>query len=128
MGESVDAVMLDERGGGGVLRGQGIGRGQENLGAARFERAHEARSFGGNVQARGERHAFEGPFTLESFADEGQNGHLLVGPFNGVAPLVGEVQVFYVVLDGHGGGHGSETKEFYNAAHLRAPAIPKTVY
>ena len=77
-------------------------------GAAGLERAHEVGRLGRHVQARADAQPVERPVALEALADEAEDGHLALGPFDAPDALGGEAEVGHVVGAGRAGcGHRS---------------------
>lgn len=74
------SVVGHEAGGDIVLRGQRVGRDQHNLGPAGLEGARQVGGLGGHVETTGHAKALERLLSIESVADAGQDGHVLVGP------------------------------------------------
>jgi len=99
--------VADECGGGVVLCGEGVGGAECEACSAGFEGSHEVGGFGGDVEAGAEGDAAEGLFAGEAVADEAEDGHVLLSPFDAVASAVGELDVFDVVFDSL--GHGSSS-------------------
>ena len=75
-------IILDQRRGDFILRGKRIRGAQNQIGAAVAQRDGQVRRFAGHVQAQGKAHALQRLFLDESLADQLQNGHLLIGPFD----------------------------------------------
>ncbi len=103
-GVDVDAVLFDEGGGVVILGGEGIGSAGDDFSAAGDEGAEEVGGFGSDVQAGRHAVALQGLFLGEAFADGGEDGHVLVGPFDALFAFGGEGKIFNVVLGGHDGG------------------------
>ena len=103
-GERGDPVLGDERGGDVVLGRQRVGRGEHDVGAAGLERPHEVGRLGRDVEARPDAQAGERALALEALADEAQDGHLALGPFDAADALGGEAEVGDVVGGQRGGG------------------------
>ena len=97
-GENRYAVVLDERGGGIVLRRERVRCAQIHFGSSCDERAHEVGGFCRDVQAGADPHAFERTFALETFADACQHGHVAVCPEYSFESRVGQFDVFDVVF------------------------------
>ena len=84
----------------------GLRRGQHDLGAAGLERAHQVGGLGRDMEARADAQAVERPVALEALADEAQDGHLALRPFDAADALGGEAEVGHVVgRERAGGGH-----------------------
>ncbi len=95
--EDGDAVLLDERRRGVVLRRERVRGAEHDVGAARLERAHQVRGLGRDVQARGDAVPGERLLGREALADRGQHRHLPVGPHDPAHALGRERQILYVV-------------------------------
>jgi len=95
--EHADAVLLHERGCDVVLRRERVGRAQDDVGAARLERAGKVRRLGRHMQARGDAVAGERLLALEALADRREHRHLPVSPVDPAHALGRERQVFHVV-------------------------------
>ena len=100
-GVDADAVVLDERGGDVVLRGQRVGGAEHDVGAAGGQRAHEVGGLGGDVQAGADADALERLLLLEALADGPEHGHVHVGPLDAQHALGGETDVLDVVVVAH---------------------------
>ena len=97
-GVDADAVVVDQRRGHVVLRGQRVAGAEDDVGAAGHQRAHEAGGLGGDVQAGADAHALERLLLLEALADGAQHRHVHVGPLDAQHALGGESDVFDVVV------------------------------
>ena len=95
-----DPVLGDERRGDVVLGRERVRGGEDDLGATGLERPHQVGGLGRDVQARADAQAVERPVALEALADQAQDGHLALGPFDPADALGGEAEVGDVV----GGG------------------------
>ena len=95
--ERRDPVLVDERGRDVVLRRERVGRADDDVGAARLERAHQVRRLGRHVQAGGDPVAGQRLLGLEPLADRGQHRHLPVGPLDPAHALGGERQILHVI-------------------------------
>ena len=106
--EHADPVLGDERGCDIVLGGQQIGRAQSDLGAAGLERPHQVGGFGRDMEARADPQSSKGLLLLEALADEPQNRHLPLRPFDARDAISGQGEIGYVVrrqvADGVGRG------------------------
>ena len=100
-----DPVLGDERRGDVVLGRERVRGGEEDLRAAGLERPHQVRGLGGDVEAGADAQALERAVALEALADQAQDGHLPLGPFDASDALGGEAEVRDVVGGGRGGGH-----------------------
>ena len=100
-----DPVLVDERGGDVVLGRERVRGAEDDLGAARLQRAHQVRRLGRHVEAGGDAVAGERLLALEALADRGEHRHLPVGPLDPPHAFGGEREILDVVLDGR--GHGS---------------------
>ena len=100
-GEHVDAEIAHERGCGIVLGGQRVRSAQRDVRAGGRECAHEVRRLGGHVHAGADAHARERLLALEALADGREHGHVAVGPHDAGKALVGQRDVFDVVVLGH---------------------------
>ena len=98
-----DPVLGDERGRDVVLGRQRVRGREHDLGAAGLERAHQVGGLGRDVEARPDAQAVERPLALEPLADEAQDGHLALRPFDAPDALGGEAEVGDVVGDGCAG-------------------------
>jgi hypothetical protein len=98
-------------------------KGEDNVRAARLERAHQVRRLGGHVEARGHAVAGQRLLALEALADRGQHRHLPVGPLDPSLPLGREPEVLHVVLD-RGRHSSSLCLRFTQRAAARACAAP----
>ncbi len=78
--EDGDAVLLDERRRGVVLRRERVRGAEHDVGAAGLERAHQVRRLGRDVQAGGDAVPGERLLGGEALADRRQHRHLPVGP------------------------------------------------
>jgi len=101
-GMDADTVLVDEGGGHVVLGAQRVAGAQDDVGAARLERAHEVGRLGRDVQAGADAHAFERLLDGEALADGLEHGHVHVGPLDAQDALRGEADVLDVVLGSHG--------------------------
>ena len=95
-----DAVVLHQRGGHVVLRGQRVGCHQHHVGATGLERAGQVGGLRGHVEAGRDAEALEGLLLLEPLADLGEHGHVAIGPLDALATEVGQAEVGHVMLDG----------------------------
>ena len=95
-----DAVVLDQRSGDVVLRGERVARAQHDLGAAGLQGAHEVGGLGGDVQACADAHAVERLLGFEALADAREHRHVGVGPLDARLAGVGECGVLDVVVHG----------------------------
>ena len=95
--EHADAVLLDERGRDVVLRRERVGRAEDDVRAARLQRAGEVRRLGRHVQARGDAVPGERLLALEALADRREHRHLPVGPRDPAHAFGGERQILHVV-------------------------------
>ena len=77
-----NAVVLHQAGGHFVLRGERIRGAEHDVGAAVAQRDRQIGGLAGDVQAGGNAHALERLLLDEPLADQLQNGHLLIGPFD----------------------------------------------
>ena len=105
-GVHADPVLGDERGGHIVLRRERVRGGQHDLGATGLERPHEVGGLGRDVQARADAQPLERPVALEPLADEAQDGHLALGPFDAADAFGREAEVGDV-MGGQGRGRSS---------------------
>ena len=71
-----------------------------HIGAARLQGDGEVGGFRGDVETGGDSHAFERLLPLEPFADEPQDRHSGLGPFDLEFALVGQLNVFHIVIHG----------------------------
>ena len=101
-----DPVLGDERGSDVVLGRERVRRREHDVGAAGLERAHQVRRLGRDVEARADAQAVERPVALEALADQAQDRHLALGPFDAPDALGGEAEVGHVV-GGQGRGRWS---------------------
>ena len=92
-----DPVLGDERGGDVVLGRQRVRGREHDVGATGLERAHQVGGLGRDVEAGADAQALERPLALEALADEAQDGHLALGPFDPPDALGGEAEVGDVV-------------------------------
>ena len=92
-----DPVLGDERGRDVVLGRERVGRREHDLRAARLERPHQVGGLGRDVEARADAQAVERPVALEPLADEAQDGHLALGPFDAADAFGREAEVGDVV-------------------------------
>ena len=81
-GEHADPVLGDERGGHVVLGRERVAGGQDHVGAAGLERPHQVGRLGGHVQAGADAEAGERSLALEPLADQAQDRHLPLRPFD----------------------------------------------
>src|SRR6185437_2588561 len=95
-GERWNGVILREAGGDFVLCGKRIRGAENHIGAAVTQRDGEVGRFAGDVQASGHANALERLFLDETLANELEDGHLLIRPFDFAAALVGQSKVFHV--------------------------------
>ena len=96
-GERRDPVFGDERGRDVVLRGQRV-RGREvDLGAAGGQRPHQVRGLRRDVEAGADPQPVERPLALEPLADQAEDRHLALRPFDPPDALGGEAEVGDVV-------------------------------
>ena len=95
--EDGDVVLLDQRRRDVVLGGERVGRAEDDVRAARLQRAGEVRRLGGHVQAGGDPLPGERLLALEALPDRGQHRHLPVGPLDPADAFGGERQVLHVV-------------------------------
>ena len=96
-GKGRDPVMLHQRGGHIVLRGQWVRRAQHHFHAARFEGPHEIRRLGGDMEAGHGGQPFQRLFFLEALADGAQHGHFPLGPFDAALAGISEAEVFHII-------------------------------
>jgi len=99
-GEHGDVVIPHQHRGDVVLGGEGVGSGQHHIRAARLQGLHQIGGLGGDVQAGGDAHASQGLFFDEAFFDELEDGHFFGGPVHAQPALVGQIDVFDVVVFG----------------------------
>ena len=100
-GVDVDAVLFDECGGIVILGGEGVGGAGDDFSAAGDEGAEEVGGLRSDVETGAHAVALEGLFLGEALADGGEDGHVLVGPFDAFFAFGGEGEVFDVVVLGH---------------------------
>ena len=98
-GEGGNVVVLHQGGGDFVLRGERIGGAEHHVGAAVAQRDGQVGGFAGDVQAGGNAQALERLLLDEALANQLQNGHLLIGPFDPALAGFGEGEVFYVASE-----------------------------
>ena len=98
-GEGRDAVILHQAGGDFVLSGERVGRAEDDLGAAIAKRDGEIGRFAGDVKASGDAHAFERLLLDETLADQLENGHLLIGPFDLAFSTLGQSDILDVAAE-----------------------------
>ena len=82
LGEDGDALVLHERGGGVILRGEGVRRAQRDGCARVAERDREVRGLGRHMEARADTQTLERLLPRDALADLGQHGHLASGPLD----------------------------------------------
>ena len=92
-----DPVFGDQGGRDVVLGRERVARREDDLGSARLERAHEVGRLGRDVEAGADAQAVERPVTLETLADEAQDGHLALGPLDPTDPFGREAEVGHIV-------------------------------
>ena len=105
-----DVVILHERCGDFVLRGERIRGAENHVRAAVAQRDGQIGGFAGDVQAGGHAHALERLFLDESLANQLQNGHVLIGPFDFALAVLGEADVFDVAAERMRGCHSFPQK------------------
>ena len=93
---SRDVVILHERGGHFVLRRKRIRGAENHVRAAVTQSDGEVGRFAGDVQARRHANALQRLILDELLADQLQNGHVLIGPFDPALALFGKRDIFYV--------------------------------
>ncbi len=96
-----DPLVLHERRGHVVLRGQRVRGAEDDLRAARLERLHEVRRLRRHVQAGRDAHALEGLILLEALLDHIEDRHRLIRPFDAQMARVGQVQIFDIMWCRH---------------------------
>ncbi len=99
-GEDGDVVLVDERRGDVVLRGQRVRRAEHDVRAAGLQRARQVGGLGGDVQAGRDAVARQRLLGLEALPDRGEHRHLPVGPRDPPHSLGGERQILHVVTLG----------------------------
>ena len=129
--DSAYAEVAHERGGRVVLGGQRVARAQRHLSAGGRERAHEVRRLGGHVHAGAYAHARKRLLALEALADGREHGHVAVGPQDAGKALVGQRDVFDVVVLGHGKAslgmeNGTVRPLLYASAHAFTSGLSST--
>ena len=126
-GEDGDVVLVDERSGDVVLRGQRVRRAQHDVRAAGLQRAGEVGGLGGDVQAGGDAVARQRLLGLEALADRGEHRHLPVGPRDPPHAFGGERQVLHVVTLGrcHGASSRSGVRRPGAVRACAAPTPPR---
>ena len=92
-----DPVLGDERRGDVVLGRERVRGREDDLGAAGLERPHQVGRLGGDVEAGADAQPVERALALEALADQAQDGHLALGPFDPADALGGEAEVRDVV-------------------------------
>src|SRR5262249_34314205 len=95
-GEGGDAVFLDERRGRVVLRRERVRAAEDEVGTAVSQGDGEVGRLRGDVEASGHANALERLFLDETRADQLQNGHVGIRPFDRALPLFGEGHVLYI--------------------------------
>ena len=93
-----DVVVLDERRGDFILRRERVRSAENHVGAAVTQSDGEIGRFAGDVQTGGNAHALERLLLDETLANQLQNGHVLIGPFDAALALFGERDVFDVAV------------------------------
>ncbi len=97
-GENRNAAVADQAGGNVILRRERI-RGAENyVGAAVAQANGQVCRFRGDVQAGGNAHALQRLVLDKFFADDLQDLHGLIGPFNPLLTEVRELDAFNIAL------------------------------
>ena len=91
-----DVVVLHERGGDFILRRKRIRSAENDVGAAVTQSDGEVRRLAGDVQTGRHANALQRLVFNKLLADQLQNGHVLIGPFDSALALFRESDVFYV--------------------------------
>ena len=99
-GVDIDAVVLDQRGGGVVLGGQRVGGAQGHLGAGCHQGAHEVGGLRGDVHAGTDAHALERLLCVEALLDAGEHGHVACRPLDAGLTGLGERDVLDIGHEG----------------------------
>ena len=92
-----DPVLLDQRRRHVVLRGERVRGAEDDVGAARLQRAGEVRRLGRDVEAGRDAEPGKRLLALEPLADRREHGHLPVGPLDPPHAFGGERQILHVV-------------------------------
>ena len=100
----------------------GFDAASDDLRAAGLERAHQVGRLGRDVEAGADAQAVERPLALEALADEAQDGHLALRPFDATDALGGEAEVGDVV-GGLGDGVGHRGRVSLRAKRRRNGAV-----
>ncbi len=97
-GEDLDAVVPDQMCGDVVLRGKRIGGAERDVGAARLQRHGQIGGLGGDMKASRELLALQRPLLGKALANQPQDGHRPLRPFDSKLPLVRQLDVVDVVV------------------------------
>ena len=121
-GENVQPMIADQVRRDVVLRGQGVGCAQRDVGAAGLQCDREIRRLGRDVQARRQPLSRKRPVASEPLPELPQHRHRALSPFGTPAAFVGEPDVLDVV---RGFGFGRGLRHWLSWSYERPPARPR---
>ena len=84
-----------------VLRRQRVGRGQHHVGAAGLQHAHQIGGLRGDMETGRHANALQRLLLREALLDQIQHRHFTRGPLHAVPALLGQTDVFDVVVGAH---------------------------
>ena len=104
-----------------VLGRERVAGRERDFGAAGLEGPHQVGGLGGDVEAGRDPDPLEGLLALEPLADQAEDGHLALGPFDAPNALGGEAEVGDVVGGQRGFGH----RGWLLGGATRRPCVPR---
>ena len=96
--EDRDPIIANQTCGNVILRRKRIRRAQHNVGAAVAQANGQICRLGGHVQAGGNAHALQRLVLDEFLADDLQDLHGLIGPFDPLLAQIGKLDAFDITL------------------------------
>ena len=106
-GVNGDLEMGDQRSRHIILRRERVGGGQDDIRPASVQGVHQVGGLGGHMQAGGNAQALQRALFFEALADQAQDGHLSLCPFDLPAPAFRQVDIFDIIIF-HASLHGYE--------------------
>ena len=103
-GKDGDVVVAHQRGSNLILRRKRIGGAKDYVSAAIAQGDGQVGGLAGNVQAGGDAHALERLAFDEILADILQHLHGLIGPFDALLALIGQIETLDIGTNLRGGG------------------------
>ena len=81
-----------------ILGGERVGGGQHHIRAAQVQGVHQVGGLGGHVQAGGDAHPLQRALLGKALADQAQDGHLPLGPFDAPPAAFGQLDISNIII------------------------------